>query len=51
MLLGPQVKYALKDLKVIAENNKPIEVINNMLDYGMMNGTKILDVALNLIKE
>lgn len=51
VLLGPQVKYALKDLKVIAEeNNKPIEVIN-MLDYGMMNGAKILDVALNLIKE
>ena len=51
VLLGPQVKYALKDLKVIADdNNKPIDVIN-MLDYGMIKKKKILDFALNLIKE
>ena len=51
VLLGPQVKDEVKELKVIADdNNKPIDVIN-MLDYGMMNGAKILDFALNLIKE
>ena len=49
LLLGPQVKYAFDDLKTACEqNNIPIEVIN-MVDYGMMNGPKILDQALNLI--
>ncbi len=50
ILLGPQIKYAFKDLKAIAdESGKPIDVIN-MVDYGMMNGAKVLDVGLNLIK-
>ena len=50
ILLGPQIKYAFKDLKAIAdESGKPIDVIN-MVDYGMMNGAKVLDFGLNLIK-
>ena len=49
LLLGPQVRYALEDLKPLCEqNNIPLEVIN-MIDYGMMNGAKILDQALDLI--
>ena len=50
VLLGPQVKYALSEAKKIAEeNNINIDVIN-MVDYGMMNGAKVLDQALNLLK-
>ena len=49
VLLGPQVKYALEDLKpMCVEKGVPIEVIN-MVDYGMMNGTKVLEQALTLI--
>ena len=49
ILLGPQVRYDLK--KIQAEYpEKPVEVIN-MQDYGMMNGEKVLDHALELGKK
>lgn len=49
LLLGPQVKYALNDLKVVCEEKGiPIDVIP-MMDYGMMNGPKVLELALKLI--
>jgi len=49
-LLGPQIKYKLKDFTAIAESfNKPVIMINSM-DYGMMNGEKILQDALKLIR-
>ena len=35
--------------KVAEENNINIDVIN-MVDYGMMNGSKVLDQALELLK-
>lgn len=50
ILLGPQVRF-LKD-KVEAEvsgNNIPVRVIETM-DYGMMNGEKILLQALDIIE-
>ncbi|BDR56687.1 PTS sugar transporter subunit IIB [Xylocopilactobacillus apis] len=47
LLLGPQVRYMLDDFK--KKLSIPVEVIN-MQDYGMMNGEKVLDQALNLIK-
>lgn len=48
-LLGPQIKYKLADFKPIADElQKPIAVIN-MMDYGMMNGEKILTDALAMI--
>ncbi|GMB69744.1 PTS system transporter subunit IIB [Pectobacterium brasiliense ICMP 19477] len=48
-LLGPQIKYKLPEFKVIAdEKAKPIAVIN-MVDYGMMNGEKVLNDALAMI--
>ena len=48
-LLGPQIKYKLKDFKILAdEQHKPIAVINSM-DYGMMNGEKILNETLALL--
>ena len=48
-LLGPQIKYKFKDFKVLADQlHKPITVINSM-DYGMMNGEKILSETLALL--
>lgn len=47
-LLGPQIAYKLADCKQIAAPlNKRVETIN-MMDYGMVNGEKILDHALSL---
>ena len=48
-LLGPQIRYKLADFKPLADElHKPIAVINTM-DYGMMNGDKILTEALAMI--
>ncbi|MBA1434560.1 PTS sugar transporter subunit IIB [Bombilactobacillus bombi] len=47
LMLGPQVSYMLDDFK--KRVSIPVEVIN-MQDYGMMNGPKVLDEALSLIK-
>lgn len=50
-LLGPQVKYKLKEFQQAADEfNKPVAVIN-MMDYGMMNGEKILNAAIAMIKQ
>lgn len=46
ILLGPQVRYELKNIKKLYPD-KSIEVIN-MQDYGMMNGEKVLKRALEL---
>jgi len=49
-LLGPQVGYTLGKAKSLCEpKGVPVEVIP-MVDYGMMNGAKVLDLALSLIK-
>ena len=41
ILLGPQVRYRLKEVQGELPNNK-VEVID-MKDYGMMNGKAVLD--------
>ena len=47
-LLGPQVGYTLGKAKGLCEpKGIPVEVIP-MIDYGMMNGAKVLDLALKL---
>ncbi len=47
-LLGPQVAYTLGKAKKLCEpKGIPIEVIP-MVDYGMMNGPKVLELALKL---
>jgi PTS system cellobiose-specific IIB component len=47
-LLGPQVGYTLAKAKKICEPlSIPVDVIP-MVDYGMMNGAKVLDFALKL---
>ncbi|MBE6071577.1 MAG: PTS sugar transporter subunit IIB [Clostridium butyricum] len=49
-LLGPQVAYTLPKVKEKCDPaGVPVEVIP-MIDYGMMNGAKVLDLALNLAK-
>ena len=40
ILLGPQVRYKLEQVKKVLPNI-PVEVIA-MADYGMMNGTKVM---------
>lgn len=49
VLLGPQVKYMLSDLKQRASQyDIPVEAIN-ITDYGMQRGDNVLDFALSLI--
>ena len=49
-LLGPQVAYTLPKIKEKCDPaNVPVQVIP-MIDHGMMNGSKVLDLALSIIK-
>ncbi len=47
ILLGPQIRYKLEKLKEQFPNI-PIEVIDQM-DYGTMNGTKVLAMAKEMM--
>lgn len=47
LMLGPQVRYMLADFEKQADC--PVAVID-MRDYGLMNGAKVLENALALIK-
>ncbi|MGX7419713.1 PTS sugar transporter subunit IIB [Carnobacterium gallinarum] len=50
MLLGPQVRFMKAQFEPkLAAKDIPLDVIN-MQDYGMMNGEKVLDHALTLMK-
>ncbi|MBS4210427.1 PTS sugar transporter subunit IIB [Bacillus sp. FJAT-50079] len=49
LLLGPQVKFMMKQFQSKLEGkNIPVESIN-MQYYGMMNGEKVLEQAIDLI--
>ncbi|NDL66015.1 PTS sugar transporter subunit IIB [Acerihabitans arboris] len=49
ILLGPQVKYMKQQFSERVSDKKiPVEVIP-MVDYGTMNGSKVLDFALGLM--
>ncbi|MBA3926910.1 PTS sugar transporter subunit IIB [Listeria sp. FSL L7-1582] len=51
LLLGPQVRFLESKFKKKLEPlGKPVAVINS-IDYGMMNGEKVLDQALTLLGE
>lgn len=50
LLLGPQVRYVLNDMKKLADGKFPVGVID-MRDYGSMNGAKVLDTALKMYEE
>lgn len=47
VLLGPQIRYELSNVKKIA-GSVPVEAID-MKDYGMMNGEKVLTHALEVM--
>ncbi|HEL1644389.1 PTS sugar transporter subunit IIB [Streptococcus suis] len=50
LLLGPQVKFLLNDYKAKFEPAIKVDAIN-MMDYGVMNGAKVLDAALALMED
>lgn len=51
VLLGPQVRYLKKKLvKELADKDLVVEVINSV-NYGTMNGEKVLANALSLLGE
>ncbi|WP_392486182.1 PTS sugar transporter subunit IIB [Haloimpatiens sp. FM7315] len=50
ILLGPQVKFLLKDIEEkCAEYNIPVDVISATA-YGTMNGEKVLKQAIKMIR-
>lgn len=50
VLLGPQIRYKLNDVKKICDEKKvPVDVIN-MVDYGSMNGKNVLKFAIGLMR-
>src|SRR5699024_5015726 len=51
LLLCPQVRYIRSQFeKKVEDKGIPVDVII-MLDYGMVNGAKVLDAALELMGE
>ncbi|WP_066496809.1 PTS sugar transporter subunit IIB [Abyssisolibacter fermentans] len=51
VLLGPQVRFMLNNIREQLEpKGVPVDVINN-LDYGTMNGEKVLKFALSLAEK
>lgn len=51
LLLGPQVRYMLSKMKDLMEpKGIPVDVINSV-DYGTMNGAKVLGQAISMIEE
>ncbi|MCF2649241.1 MULTISPECIES: PTS sugar transporter subunit IIB [Niallia] len=50
LLLGPQVRYMLPQMKKLAaEKNIPVDSINPM-HYGMCNGAEVLKTAIALVE-
>lgn len=50
-LLGPQIGYTLPKAKTICDPAGVTVAVIDTIDYGMMNGEKVLDFALNLAKD
>lgn len=51
LLLGPQVRFLLNKYKAAYEpKGIAVDVINS-IDYGMMNGEKVLNYALSIYKK
>lgn len=50
LLVGPQVKFMLKDFTEKYAPAIKIDAIN-MMDYGTMNGEKVLQTALDMLGE
>ena len=51
LLLGPQVRFLFNKLKTKFDaKNVPVDVINT-IDYGTMNGAKVLKQAVDLLNK
>lgn len=51
LLLGPQVRFLLNKMKTKFEpKGIPVEIINTV-DYGTMNGEKVLNQALRMMNK
>ncbi|MDT2598473.1 PTS sugar transporter subunit IIB [Enterococcus hulanensis] len=50
ILLGPQVRFKEKQIKALVDGQIPVSVID-MSAYGTMDGEKVLQQALSLVKE
>ncbi len=51
VLLGPQIQFMLKKAEgIFKEHDIPVSVINTV-DYGMMNGEKVLETILKTAKK
>lgn len=51
VLIGPQIRFKINQIKALADEvNIPVDVINTV-DYGMINGKKVVQHAIRLIKE
>lgn len=51
ILLGPQIRYMLQDMKKLGEEyHIPVATIDQR-DYGMVNGSAVLNQAQKLIDE
>ena len=51
VLLGPQVRFMEPDFKQQLEPQGIVVGVIPMLDYGMMNGSKVLEFAVNLLEK
>jgi len=51
ILLGPQVKFLLKETVAKYKDEDVAVGVIDGADYGMMNGEKVLKAAIKLIKE
>ncbi|MDY4415499.1 PTS sugar transporter subunit IIB [Selenomonas sp.] len=50
VLLGPQIRHMLGDVKNVVNGKCPVDVID-MRDYGMIRGDKVLAKALKMVEE
>ncbi|MFX3966613.1 PTS sugar transporter subunit IIB, partial [Streptococcus suis] len=48
LLLGPKLKFLLKDYKSKFEQTIKVDAIN-MMYYGVMNGAKVIEAALKMM--
>lgn len=51
LLLGPQVSYLEKEMRATYEPKGIKVAVINMMDYGMMNGKKVLEDACKMMNE
>ncbi len=50
ILVGPQIRYLIKQIRKEINNQVPVELID-MRTYGMMDGKKVLQQALDIINK